>query len=110
MTAIPSAGWDHSRGPANLPAAAVDWTAQASGTGTQTLHWNTDSGAQTLVVMNADGSPSVSGQVVSEVVTVPALPWIAAGLLAGGVILLASAGTLIVRPVRRARSRHSPDR
>jgi hypothetical protein len=89
--------------PTTLPGAAVDWTAQTSGTGTQTLHWNAQDGDQTVVAMNTDGSPSVSGRVVSSTVTLRALPTLAAGVLTGGAILLAVAVALIVTPVRRAR-------
>jgi hypothetical protein len=51
--------------------------------------------------MNADGSAPVSVH-VSVAATLPALPWIAAGLLAGGVIALAGGVLLLVIPIRRA--------
>lgn len=89
--------------PTTPPGAATDWTAQTSGTGTQTLHWNAHDGEQVLVAMNTDGSPSVSGRVVSSTVTLRAMPTLAAGVLTGGAILLAIAVALIVAPVRRAR-------
>lgn len=89
--------------PTTPPGAAVDWTAQTSGTGTQTMHWNRHDGEQVLVAMNTDGSPSVRARVVSSTVTLRAMPALAAGVLAGGAILLALSVTLIVTPVRRAR-------
>jgi hypothetical protein len=57
---------------------------QASGTGRQTLEFDTQrqGGDQVAVVMNADGSRSVSGRAESAV-TRPSLPWIASDLLAG---------------------------
>lgn len=91
------------KAPKTLPGAAVDWTAQSSGTGTQTLHWNADDGEQVLVAMNADGSPSVSARVVSSTATLRTMPALAAVLLAGGTILVAISTALIVVPIRRAR-------
>lgn len=92
--------------PAAPPANAVPWTVQATGTGTQTLEFGAQQqrGDQVVVVMNADGSRSVSGRAESAV-TQPSLPWIASGLLAGGVALGVGAALLIVRPVRRVRGR-----
>jgi hypothetical protein len=94
------------RAPATPPAHAVPWTVQASGTGTQTLEFDAQAqrGDLVAVVMNADGSSRVSGRAESAV-TQPSLPWIAGGLLAGGVVLGAAAALLIVAPLRRARGR-----
>ena len=77
---------------------------QATGTGTQTLEFDAQQqrGDQVMVVMNADGSPSVNGKAKSSA-TQPSLPWIGGGLLAAGVILAAGAVILIVKPVRRVR-------
>lgn len=92
--------------PARPPAQAIPWTAQVTGTGTQTLEFaaRKQPGAKVLVVMNADGSPWVRGRAES-LVTQPSLPWIASGLLAGGVVLAAGAVLLIVKPLRRVRGR-----
>jgi hypothetical protein len=92
--------------PATPPAHAIPWTVQATGTGTQTLEFDAQQqrGDQVAVVMNADGSPSVSGTAESTV-TQPSLLWIASGLLAGGVVLGVGAVLLIATPVRRARGR-----
>jgi hypothetical protein len=54
-----------------------------------------------VIAMNADGSRPVSMR-VNVAATLPALPWIAAGLLAGGVIFLTGGVLLIVVPLRRA--------
>jgi hypothetical protein len=89
--------------PASTPSAAVDWTAQSSGTGARTLRWNRDDGEQVLVAMNADGSPSVTARVVSSTVTLRTMPTLAADLLTGGAALLAISVALIAIPVRRAR-------
>jgi len=74
--------------------------------GTQTLEFDAQqqSGDQVAVVMNANGSQSVSGRAESAA-TQPSLPWIASGLLAGGVALGVGAVLLIVKPVRRVRGR-----
>src|SRR5205823_6497698 len=92
--------------PTTPPGHAIPWTAQATGTGTQTLEFDAQqhSGDQVAVVMNADGSPSVNGRAQSTV-TQPFLPWTASGMLAGGVVLGVGAVLLIVKPVRRVRGR-----
>jgi len=92
--------------PAVPPAQAVPWTVQATGTGTVTLAFDAHQqrGDQVAVVMNADGSRSVSGRAESSV-TQPSLSWIAGGLLAGAVALGVGAVPLIVKPVRRVRGR-----
>ena len=81
------------------PAAAGIWAAQASGPGTQTLTWAVKSGDWMIVAMNADGSRPVSVQ-VNVAATVPALPWIATGLLIGGFACLVGGVLLIVIPLR----------
>ena len=92
--------------PATPPAHAVPWTVQATGTGTQTLEFDAQQqrGDQVAVVMNADGSRSVSGHAESAV-TQPSLPWIASSLLAAAVAVGVGAALLIVKPARRARRR-----
>jgi len=87
--------------PAVPPGRAGIWTAQAAGPGTQTLTWTVRSGDWTVVAMNADGSRPVSLQ-VHMAATLPALPWIATGLLIGGIIFLTGGVLLIAVPLRRA--------
>ena len=87
--------------PAVPPGRAGIWTAHASGPGTQTLTWAVRSGDWMVVAMNADGSRPVNMQ-VNVAATLPVLPWIAAGLLIGGIIFLVGGILLIVIPVRRA--------
>jgi hypothetical protein len=96
------------RAPATPPAHAVPWTMQATGTGTQTLAFDAQQqrGDQVVVVMNADGSRSVRGRAESAV-TQPSLPWIASGLLAGGLVL--GAVLLSRRPGCAATGRRPPD-
>ena len=90
--------------PATPPGQAGIWTAQAAGPGTQALTWAVRSGDWMVVAMNADGSRPVSLR-VNVAATLPALPWVAAGLLIGGVAFLAGGVLLIVFPVRRASMR-----
>lgn len=83
------------------PAAAVDWVAQAQGTGVQTLRWTVRSGDWVVVVMNPGGSPGVT--VRADVgVSSPALPWLAGELLAAGIMAGLLAALLIFLPVRLA--------
>ena len=86
--------------PAVPPVRAGIWTAQASGPGIQTLTWQVKSGDWMLVAMNADGSRPVSVQ-VNVAATLPALPWIATGLLIGGFACLVGGVLLIAIPLRR---------
>ena len=90
--------------PAVPPEQASIWTAHASGPGTQTLTWAIRSGDWMVVAMNADGSRPVNVQ-VHVAATLPALPWIAAGLLIGGIVVLVGGVLLIVVSAQRA-SRH----
>jgi Domain of unknown function (DUF4389) len=87
--------------PTIRPAQAHIWAAQATGPGTQTLTWAMRSGDWMVVAMNADASRPVSLQ-ANVAATLPALPWIAAGLLIGGFVLLAGGALLIAVPARRA--------
>jgi len=99
-----SSGWytEHAgKVPAVPPGRAALWDAHASGPGTQTLAWPVRSGSWTVVAMNANDSAPVSVH-ISVAATLPSLSWIAAGLLAGGVIALTSGVLLLVIPIRRA--------
>ena len=87
--------------PAVPPVRAGIWTVQAAGPGTQTLTWAVRSGDWMVIAMNADGSRPVA-MTVNVAATLPALPWIAAGLLISGVIFLIGGVLLIVIPLRRA--------
>jgi hypothetical protein len=88
--------------PEARPASLGIWTAQTSGTNTQTLTWKPRPGRWTVVVMNANAARGVA--VTADIgATVPDLGWIAAGLLAGGAILLLVAGALIIIPIVRSR-------
>jgi hypothetical protein len=86
--------------PAQPPGQLGFWTAQAAGTGRQTLTWEPSSGDWTVVVMNADASAVVA--VRADVgATIPMLPWLATGMIAFGLVLAVPAVLLIAVPVRR---------
>jgi hypothetical protein len=79
------------------------WVAKASGSGTQSPILTPSSGDWTIMVMNADGTPGVSVRTDASA-TVSALTWVAIGLIAGGLVLLAGSSVLIAVPVARASS------
>ncbi len=93
----------HGGAPATAPARAGIWAARAAGPGTQTLTWPDRGGSWTVAAMNAGGSRPVAVR-IGVAATLPSLPWIAAGLLAGGVLVLAAGVILIALPARRAAS------
>jgi hypothetical protein len=66
--------------------------------------WKPASGSWTVVVMNADGRPGVDVR-ADLGARMPAVPWIAAGLLAAGVVFLAGGVLLSVRATRGHRDR-----
>jgi hypothetical protein len=89
--------------PTDPPAGAIDWTAETTGTGTQTLRWRATDRPQIVFAMNADRSRPVRVQVISSAVTLERMPWwIPAGALTVGVLLLPP-GALLLR--RRKESR-----
>ncbi|THV42846.1 hypothetical protein [Glycomyces buryatensis] len=87
--------------PAGLPGDSDVWAAQIEGTGVQTL----DLGGAELegeyvpVVMNADGTAGVGGEVVVEY-EIPMLPWATAGLVILGLIGLGGGVWLLIRAKR----------
>jgi hypothetical protein len=85
--------------PTTPPGSAGIWAASTSGTGEQTLTWKPSGGDWTVVVMNADGSGGVT---VSAAIgaTVPALGWIAAGLIVAGAVTLAVGILIVVLVIR----------
>jgi hypothetical protein len=84
----------HRGGPIAAPATAIDWAAQTSGTGTQSLSWSPQAGDWAVVVMNADATPGVSVR-MDVGATAPGLGPLAVGLLATGALGLAGAAALV---------------
>jgi hypothetical protein len=88
---------------ASPPGEQKFWAATATGPGAQTVVWDPKAGSWSVVVMNPDGRPGidVEGDLGARI---PALPWIALGLLVAGVVFLAGGGLLIAGAVLRYRS------
>ena len=79
------------------------WVASATGAGTQSLIWDPADGSWTVVVMNADGRPGID--VAADLgARVPAVLWIAVGLLAAGVVFAAGGTLLIAGAIRHRRA------
>ena len=91
--------------PATAPGQAGIWAAQTAGLGSQTLSWPASDGSWIVVAMNADGSRPVAVR-IHVAAALPSLPWIAAGLLTGGGLLLAAGIILVMVPARHAGRPH----
>jgi hypothetical protein len=89
--------------PRSAPGRQDFWVASTTGPGARTVLWNPSSGSWTVVVMNANGRPGID--VAADLgARMPAVPWIAIGLLVAGAVFMAGGGLLIVGAVRGARS------
>jgi hypothetical protein len=79
------------------------WVASASGPGEQSLVWDSTGGSWTVVAMAADGRAGID--VGADLgAKVPALLWIAIGVLIAGSVFLAGGGLLIVGAIRGRRA------
>lgn len=85
------------------PASRTFWAASTIGTHTADLTWRPKSGSWSIVVMNADASPGVSVE-ISAGARVAWLVWTGIGIAAVGGLLLAAAGLMLVRGLRRPRA------
>jgi hypothetical protein len=83
------------------PGQAGIWVASASGSTPLTLTWDSHGGDWTVVVMRPDGSAGFDAGIRAGA-EVPALPWIAGGILGVGGVVLVSGIVLMVVPVSRA--------
>jgi hypothetical protein len=93
--------------PASPPGSQDFWVASATGTGSQTLFWDSTDGSWTVVVMNADGRPGIA--VGADLgAKFPALPWISLGSLVAGLLLLAC-GALVGLGAFRGRQAPTQD-
>jgi hypothetical protein len=88
--------------PASPPGQQTFWVARQEGSGTQTVRWNVQTGTWTAVLMNADGSASVSASVRLGARLGFLLP-LGIGLTVAGVVLLAVGILLVVLGARRPR-------
>lgn len=94
--------------PAAAPGTQDFWVAFSTGSGARTVEWDPANGSWTVVVMNADGRPGID--VGADLgARMPAVLWIALGVLIAGAVFLAGGALLIAGAVRgRRASRASP--
>jgi hypothetical protein len=86
--------------PASAPGTQDFWVASATGAGPQTLVWEPADGSWTVVVMNADGGPGID--VGADLgARMPAVLWIAVGVILAGAIFGAGGAILIAGAIRR---------
>lgn len=85
---------------AAAPATQDFWVASATGAGAETLIWKAKQGSWTVVVMNADGRAGVDVE-ADLGARLPAIVWIALGLLVGGAVFMTGGVLLIVGAIRR---------
>lgn len=92
--------------PRSAPATQDFWVASDTGPGALTLEWDPTDGSWTVVVMNADGRPGID--VGADLgARLPAVLWIAIGVLVAGAVFLAGGALLIAGAIRRRASRAS---
>jgi hypothetical protein len=86
--------------PRSAPATQNFWVASSKGSGARTVEWDPTDGSWTVVVMNADGRPGID--VGADLgARMPAVLWIAVGLLVAGAIFLAGGSLLVASAIRR---------
>lgn len=93
--------------PRSAPETQHFWVASSTGSGARTLKWEPQSGSWTVVVMNADARPGI-GVRADLGARMPAVLWIAIGLLVGGGVFLAGGGLLIAGAIRGHRAGDAP--
>jgi hypothetical protein len=89
--------------PRSAPGTQHFWVASSTGPGSRTLKWDPHSGSWTVVVMNANARPGISVR-ADLGARMPAVLWIAIGLLIAGVVFLAGGGLLIAGAIRGRRA------
>lgn len=89
--------------PQSPPGTQDFWVASATGSGAQTVEWDPADGSWTVVVMNADGRPGIAAG-ADLGAKIPALLWIAIGVLVAGAVFLAGGALLIAGAFRRDRT------
>jgi len=85
------------------PGAQHFWVASSSGPGARTLKWDPRGGSWSVVVMNANARPGI-GVRADLGARMPAVLWIAIGLLIAGLLFLVGGGLLIVGAIRGGRA------
>lgn len=87
----------------SLPQSRRFWVASASGRGTQTVTWQPRHGSWSVVVMNRDGRPGVTAR-ADLGARLPAVIWIAIGLLIAAGVFLVAGALLVSSAFRRRRT------
>jgi hypothetical protein len=89
--------------PATAPGTQDFWVASSTGPGARTVEWDPTDGSWTVVVMKADGRPGLA--VGADLgARIPAVLWIALGVLVAGAVFMAGGVLLIVGAIRRRRA------
>jgi hypothetical protein len=93
--------------PRSAPGTQHFWVATSTGPGPRTLKWHPHGGSWTVVAMNANGRPGVGvrGDLGARM---PAVVWIAIGLLIAGAVFLSGGGLLIAGAIRDRRAGRAP--
>jgi hypothetical protein len=89
--------------PRSAPGRQHFWVASSTGPGVRTLKWDPHNGSWTVVVMNANARPGI-GVRADLGARMPAVLWIASGLLLVGAVFLAGGGLLIAGAIRGRRA------
>src|SRR5262249_36559758 len=88
--------------PRSAPGTQHFWVASSTGAGTRTVKWEPHDGSWTVVVMNANARHGI-GVRADLGARMPAVLWIAVGLLAAAAVFLTGSGLLIAGAVRGRR-------
>lgn len=89
--------------PRSAPGKQDFWVASTTGAGARAVAWNPSNGSWTVVVMNADGRSGIDVQ-ADLGASMPAVLWIAIGLLVAGAVFTAGGGLLIAGAIRSRRA------
>ncbi len=92
--------------PRSTPGRQNFWVAKSTGSDARTLIWQPTKGSWTVVVMNADARPGIAVR-ADLGARIPAVLWIAIGLLAAGAVLMVGGGLLIAGAIRGRRADES---
>lgn len=84
----------------STPQAQDFWVASATGAGPQTVLWEPSDGSWTVVVMNANARPVLDVE-ADLGARIPALRWVALGVLLAGAVLAAGGALLIAGALRK---------
>jgi hypothetical protein len=92
--------------PRSAPGTQHFWVASSTGPGSRTLKWDPHGGSWTVVVMNANARPGI-GLRADLGARMPAVLWIAIGLLIAGAVFFAGGGLLIAGAIRGRHASHA---